>query len=58
MTPEAHAAQRDLVRLSLLREDVRADRRDMPRRKPVVVVVPVPPHVFVIPVVVENEKLL
>lgn len=62
MTPDEHVAQRDAVRLSLLREDSRSDRRDMPRRKPPVVVVPVTPHVFVIPtvipIVVENERLL
>lgn len=61
MTPGEHTAQRDAVRLSLLREDSRADRRDMPRRKPpvaVVVPVPVPGHVFVIPVVTENGRLL
>lgn len=58
MTADEHTTQRDWVRLSLLREDSRADRRDMPRRKPTVVVVPVPPHVFVVPVVTERKWLL
>jgi hypothetical protein len=58
MTPDEHAAQRDAVRLSELMQTSRSDRRDMPRRKPLVVVVPVPPHVFVIPTVVENERPL
>lgn len=63
MTPaELSAYQRDLVARSLLLADTPEDRHgSYPRRKPVaplVVVVPVSPHVFVIPVVVENEKLL
>jgi hypothetical protein len=53
MTPAEHEAQRDAVRLSLLREDVRADRRDMPKRKPPVVVT-TPARVFFVPVVTEN----
>jgi hypothetical protein len=56
-TPAAHASQRDWVRLSLLMEDARSDRRDMPRPKPLVVV-PVRGHVFVIPVVTETGRLL
>lgn len=66
MTPaEFGAYQRDMVRLSLLREDSKADRRDMPR-KPRAVIVTVAQvdtpisraHVYVIPVVTENEPLL
>lgn len=57
MTPEEHASQRDWVRLSLLMEDSRADRRDMPRPKPLIVS-PVAGHVFVIPVVTELGRLL
>lgn len=66
MTPaELNAYQRDLVLRSELMQASRADRRDMPRKRPTAVVVVtqaavplVPAHVFVLPVVVENRELL
>lgn len=57
MTPEEHAHQRDMVRLSLLLADTPEDRHNSYARvKPGAVAVVA--HVFVVPVVTENGRLL